>query len=88
MAIEPTTIILGKEYDMECRQALFRVLHDLGAECVSEESGVAGSQDLTIMVFRLNDDELVMEAETYRGLSLTGETDLIRLIQSRLVDSL
>lgn len=86
MAIESTTVILGKEYDSECRQALFRVLHDLGAERISEESGVAGSQDLTIIVFRLNGEELVMETETYMGLSLTGETGLVRLIESRMAD--
>lgn len=80
--MEPTTIILGKEYDADVRRLLFRVLHDLNAKLVSEEHAVAGSQDLEILSFRVGGEPLVVESETYIGLSIQGEKSLVLLIQS------
>ena len=86
--MEKATAILGKEYDTQLREALFVVLRDLHAKLVSREQGVAGSQDLEVMCFDVDGALLVVESETYMGLSVQGQKSLALLVQSRVHEKL
>jgi hypothetical protein len=71
------TVILGDEYDDALRTRLFDVLRDLGAEMSAGARALAGSQDLETCRLRLDGAEVVVEAETYIGLSLSGPADIV-----------
>lgn len=67
------TIILGDEYDDDLRDSLVNVLKGLGAIPVDSDWAAAGSQELETFKFELNGQTLCVEAETYIGLSLSGD---------------
>jgi hypothetical protein len=71
------TVILGDEYDDALRTRLFDVLRGLGAQMSAGERALAGSQDLETCRLRLDGAEVVVEAETYIGLSLSGPADIV-----------
>ena len=71
------TIVLGDEYDDEVRTTLMRVLQNLGARVSPEQSGVGGSQEFSSYRAELRGELLVIEAETYVGLSLSGPAHLV-----------
>jgi hypothetical protein len=71
------TVILGDEYDDALRARLFDVLRDLGAQMSAGERALAGSQDLETCRLRLDGAEVVVEAETYIGLSLSGPAEIV-----------
>jgi len=69
---ERTTVILGDEYDDNLRAALRAVLSDNNAVGFAPSWGVGGSQELETLRVRLGNDLIIVEAETFVGLSLTG----------------
>lgn len=71
------TVILGDEYDDALRARLFDVLRDLGAQTSTGERALAGSQDVEICRLLLDGADVVVEAETYIGLSLSGPADIV-----------
>ncbi len=71
------TVILGDEYDDALRARLFDVLRDLGAQMSAGARALAGSQDVETCRLRLDGAEVVVEAETYIGLSLSGPADVV-----------
>lgn len=80
------TVILASEYDPAAVNALMRVLREIGAEEVSRDYAVVGSQEINTLRFTLDGFPLSVEAETYVGLSVTGETKAVETIKSRLRD--
>lgn len=78
------TKVLGSEHDRAVAKALQRVLGDMGAENVSWDWGVAGSQELTTLKVTLNGQPLTIEAETYVGLSVTGHAQTVEDIAARV----
>lgn len=61
-----------------------QVLRELGVEDVSRDYAVVGSQEINTLRFTLNGLPLLVESETYVGLSVTGERDAVENIQLRL----
>jgi len=80
----PATAILASEHDLAATNALQSVLREMGAEQVSRSWGVAGSQEVNTLHFTCGDEPLVVEAETYVGLSITGDSQLVELIAHRV----
>jgi hypothetical protein len=77
-------VVIGDETDDDLRGKLLAVLKDLGAVQKSSERGVGGSQEIETTVFEVKGKKLVVEAETYEGLSLTGDKALVEDIQARI----
>jgi hypothetical protein len=78
------TQILGSEHDLAVTNALLKVLRDMGAEEVSRNWGVAGSQEVNTLEFTLKGRPLTVEAETYVGLSVTGDAPTVEIIAARV----
>lgn len=80
------TVILASEHDLAAGNALIRVLREVGAEEVSRDYAVVGSQEINTLRFTLDGFPLSVETETYVGLSVTGEPEVVETIKSRLRD--
>lgn len=70
-------LVLGDEYDDALRQALLDCLTGLGADITARQFGLGGSQIIETTKVSLGKDLLVVEAETYVGLSISGESRLV-----------
>jgi hypothetical protein len=71
------TLILAPEFDAQAYVRLTALLQDMGAQW----SGVGGSQDYFFAEYQLGEDSVVVvENETYLGLSITTDTDTIAMI--------
>lgn len=75
-------VVLGSEYDDALRQALAECLAELGADVAARQWGLGGSQILETTKVKLGRDTLVVEAETYVGLSISGESRLVDRVAS------
>ncbi|WP_144037887.1 hypothetical protein [Sphingopyxis sp. KK2] len=80
------TALLAPEHDLATTNALLRALHEMGAEEISRNWGVAGSQEISMLRFSLGEQQLIVEAETYIGLSVTGTRETVDAITSRVRD--
>jgi hypothetical protein len=80
------TARLAPEYDLAATNALLQVLREMGAEEVSRNWSVAGSQEINTLRFSLKGKPLIVEAETYIGLSVTGTRETVDAITSRVRD--
>lgn len=76
------TIVLGDEYDVVLRESLQHVLQLKGAAKIDGERGFAGSQEVEVLTYSLGDSRIVVESETYVGLSVTGPDSLVDAIAS------
>ncbi|HEX8049720.1 hypothetical protein [Rhizobium sp.] len=74
------TVILGQEHDQNLRDTLMHVLRQLGASIISRNRAVAGSQEIETVLLQLAGQEITIEAETYVGLSITGDEKTINEI--------
>ena len=70
-------LVLGDEYDDALRQALMACLAALGADIAARQWGLGGSQIIETTNVSLGKDLLVVEAETYVGLSIAGEARVV-----------
>lgn len=84
MPTEPEFVILGNEYDEALRECLIRVLKSLGATQIDKSQGIAGSQEIETLRVDLFGDTLVVEAETFVGLGISGPGPLVEKV-ARLV---
>lgn len=55
-----------------------------GAIVLDRLQGIGGSQELDSLVFKIKDDILYVETETYIGLSIEGEESIIDNILNKL----
>jgi hypothetical protein len=78
------TVVLGTEWDDALRARLLEVLRALGAQLQDRRSALAGSQGIDTFDIVIDGRHLMVEAETYIGLSLTGPPDLVEKIRSLL----
>jgi hypothetical protein len=78
------TVLLGDEFDDQLRETLMAVLKEMGAIIHEHTHGIGGSQELETVQIIVGDKTLVIEAETYVGLSLKGEHDLVQEIARRV----
>ncbi len=56
----------------------------MGAEEVSRNWGLVGSQEVNSLHFSLDGQSLIVEAETYVGLSITGDSEAVESIVDRV----
>jgi hypothetical protein len=83
-------IVLGEEYDATLIAVVKEVLRELGAQPKESSWGMAGSQEVSRSEFEIDRHIIVLEAETYLGLSLEGEHQvvdaIVRQVRARLGD--
>lgn len=79
---DPKTAVLGAEYDALLRRSLVEALAALGGSIQEGEWNVAGSQEREVFTVKVGARHVVVEAETYIGLSITGDADLVDRIQT------
>jgi hypothetical protein len=77
-------LILGNEYDDVLRHALMDALASVGAVIAAHQWGLGGSQIIQTTKLSLGKDLLVVESETYVGLSLFGEARLVDRVAALL----
>jgi hypothetical protein len=77
-------LILGNEYDEALRHQLMDVLATLGANIEAHQWGLGGSQIIQTTKLSLGKDLLVVESETYVGLSLFGEARVVERVAAML----
>lgn len=73
-------LILGSEYDDPLRHVVMECLASLGAEVTARQFGLGGSQIIETTKLALGKDLLVVEAETYVGLSLSGPARVVERV--------
>jgi hypothetical protein len=77
-------ICLGDEYDNRLREALMVVLLEMDASVHKQMHGIGGSQEVEISQANINGRRLAIEAETYIGLSISGDDELVDEIARRV----
>lgn len=76
------TVILGPEHDDTLRSVLVDALRELGATQQDHSWGLAGSQELEKLDILLEGETITIEAETFIGLSISGEPSLVDKIEA------
>lgn len=64
--------------DEENISILCEVLGDIEATLIKTTRGHAGSQEIIIQEFKCNNKMLVIEQETYIGISIIGDDEIIK----------
>lgn len=81
------TVRLGAEYDESLKGVLMSVLKDAGFIIDEKTRGVAGSQDVQILKVHRGGQRLIVESETFIGLSLQGDEaavdEVVRQVNNR-----
>ena len=70
-------MILGKEHDTELRDVLVHVLRELGAGVTDKSWRIGDSQEVETLQVGLQGRTVTVQAETFIGLSITGEPELV-----------
>jgi hypothetical protein len=71
------SVILGPEYDQNLRAVLIEVLKSMCAIAGDHTWSVGGSQEAESLEVRVGGKPLVIEAETYMGLSIRGDSETV-----------
>ncbi|TGK03437.1 hypothetical protein EHO58_13520 [Leptospira selangorensis] len=71
------SIILGPEYDQDLRKKLRDIIISLQGKMGESSWGLAGSQEIFKIDAIFPETILSVEAETYVGLSITGDAGLV-----------
>ena len=79
-----STAVLGREFDDSLRADLKTVLSELGATFGPVRWGVGGSQQVESMSVQVRGQSLLVEAETYVGLSITGPEELVAEVENMI----
>lgn len=79
------TIILGSEHDKAIWLALKSVLTEMRGTIQDSSWGVGGSQELTSFEVIVDGRNIKIESETYVGISLSGDSDLVDQIKSEMI---
>jgi hypothetical protein len=77
-------IVLGAEYDEALCRRLLDELRARGGHDIDKWSGVAGSQDITHLEVSIGGATLIVEVETYEGLSIEGPANLVSDIAAKV----
>jgi hypothetical protein len=77
-------VVLGPEWDNQLRRKLVEALSARSGHARERLAGIAGSQDFEQVTIEIAGDVLIVEAETYEGLSISGPSALVESIQKEL----
>jgi hypothetical protein len=83
--MESATWTAGPEYEGPHFGKLGQALRDLGYALSPESYGVAGSQEIRRWRAVGPGGDLIAEAETYMGLTLTGPKELVADVRERVL---
>jgi hypothetical protein len=83
---ERITAVLGDEFDDDLRKRLGEVLKTLGAMFSDRGWGLGGSQEIETVSVEIAGKRIVVESETYVGLSVSGERSLVEKIVALVND--
>jgi hypothetical protein len=84
MSTEQQTIVLGDEFDCVLRDKVLAVLKGMNAITVDSDWTMAGSQEVELVEFQINERSLFLESETYIGLSVRGDAEDLRILTDLL----
>ena len=84
MKPEQATVRLGDEFDEDLRDTVRSVLAGLGAELTDTSWGIGGSQEIETLVAVIGGERIVIEAETYVGITLSGRRDVVERLAERI----
>jgi hypothetical protein len=85
MSTEQQTIVLGNEFDSVLRDKVLAVLKGMNAITVDSDWIMAGSQEVELVEFQINERSLFLESETYIGLSVRGDAEDLRILTDLLL---
>ena len=71
------TVILGPEYDDLLRTTLRNIIKRMKGKNISRSWGVGGSQEIDTELVQIGTERIVIESETYIGLSIYGAAKLV-----------
>ena len=77
-------LVLGNEYDDALRHAVMECLAAWGAQIAARQFGLGGARIIETTKLSLGKELLVVEAETYVGLSITGEARIVDRVAATL----
>lgn len=77
-------VVLGNEWDERTLALLFDVIMKMNGVIESSLSGVGGSQDVRLYNVKLREKLLFVEVETYMGISIIGDDELINEIVNKI----
>lgn len=75
--------VVGPEYDEQLFRRLGAVLKSMGFNLDSKWDGIGGSQDIFHWELKSPDGSLVIESETYMGLSVEGAAELVQCVRQQ-----
>jgi hypothetical protein len=75
------TVNLGAEYDADLRESLLMALKKLGARRKGHLWGMGGSQELESAEFFIGAATVLVETETYVGLTISGPESIVEKIR-------
>jgi hypothetical protein len=81
-----SVINLGTETDDLMLERLKEVLKSLTAVEVRSEESVVGTQNILTQKYEIDQQEIILVAETYEGVFIRGTKDLVDQIASQLLD--
>lgn len=74
------TAILGPEYDNALRISLHNVIKQMKGKSITCNWGIGGSQEVATELVEIGTAQIVIESETYIGLSIHGPEKLVNQI--------
>jgi len=77
-------VVLGAEHDQALRRRLLEVLRNLDAKSTDQSFQVGGSQELETLTAFVGSRSILVESETYIGLTITGDAELIDEVVARV----
>lgn len=77
-------IILGDEYDEDLKNRLLGYLRSINAKPLTTDRGFAGTQELNSFSVEIGKEVVVIESETFVGLSISGPDDLVERISTMI----
>jgi hypothetical protein len=81
-------IVLSPEYDKNTRNALQSILAELGATLSTGQWNIGGSQEIESISAILCGQEIIVEAETFIGLTITGEDEIVTSVANLVAERL
>jgi len=74
--------IIAEEYNSDALEKLKSILNTFDFDCSNAFSGVAGSQEVSHWELHSKIGSIVVELETYIGLSIEGDVKVIEKIKN------
>ena len=76
----PSIHFTDQEWNTKDLHRAVRILVSLGAKFVNQHWSLAGSQEITLYRFQLDNEIITMQAETYMGLGIFAQQNILDTI--------